>query len=195
MALSARQANRSSSASAWAVAREVSAALRQAVEQRVVQLALELQRVVVRAGDARFHFLELRGDEALGIRQRLLANPAEAIQVVGNAFGAAGLTLVIVGRLRALGEADFEVVAENLVVADAGAADAGALALAHLERGDPLAGIAGELAVLVQLGGDPFSNHARVENRRAILDRGADVGDHLGGVVRAETPPAGRAGH
>src|SRR5439155_9202179 len=125
---------------------------RQPPQQRVVEFALELHRVVMRAGDARLHLLQPGCDETLGCGQRLLADPAEPFEVHAEGRGARALALVVVGGQRALGDSDFEVVAEDLVVANARTASAGPLALALLERGDPLPSIARERAVLIKLG-------------------------------------------
>src|SRR5262249_20581408 len=51
------------------------------------------------------------------------------------------------------GGGDFQVVTEDLVVADFERLDAGPLPLRPFETGDPVAGFAGPLAVAVELGG------------------------------------------
>src|SRR5579871_1110165 len=96
----------------------------------------------MRAGDAGFHLLELRRDETLGVGKRLFANPTQPIEMFGDRICAACLPLVVIRRLRALGHTDLEVVAEHFVVPNPSAAHPGALALAQLHRGDPLASIA-----------------------------------------------------
>src|SRR5437899_5936164 len=92
----------------------------------------------------------------------------------------AALALVVVRRLRALCGRDFEVVAEDFVVADPRAADTGALAFAQLEGRDPLAGIAGQGAMLVQLDRDARLDHALFEDGRAVAERRANVRDSFG---------------
>src|SRR5262249_37291940 len=135
---------------------------------------------VVGAGDARLHLLELGRDEALGIGQRLLADPAQSFEVLAERRGAGALALVVVRRLAALGGGDLEVVAEDLVVANARAAWAVALTLALLEGGDPLPCVAGQCAVLVELGRDARSDHALFEDRGAVSNRVADRANRLG---------------
>ena len=62
-------------------------------------------RVVVGARDARLHLFQLGRDEALGVGQRLLADPAQALEMLADGVRAAALALVVVGRLGALGRA------------------------------------------------------------------------------------------
>ena len=136
------------------------------------------------ARHARFHFLELGRHEPLGVGQGLLADPAQAFDVLADGIHTAGLALVVVGGLAALRRRDFEVVAEDLVVADASGAHARALAFTQFERGDPLARIAAQRSVLVELGRDAGFDDALFEHRGPVAQRGADVGDGLGDGTR-----------
>src|SRR5207302_10363644 len=99
---------------------------------------------------ARFNLSQFGCDDAFGVGQRLLPKPAQLLQVLADGIGATGLALVVVRRLSALRGRDFQVVAEDLVVADSSAPNASALTLTDLERGDPLAGVASEGAVLIE---------------------------------------------
>src|SRR5207244_3018436 len=115
--------------------------------------------------------------EALRVGERLLANPAQPLQVFADRIGPAGLALVVVRGLAALGGRDLQVVAEDLVVANARPAHTGSLALPQLERGDPLARVPAERAVLVELCRDAWLDHAFLKDRRTLADGGADVRD------------------
>ena len=107
---------------------------------------LHLAGTFVRPQDGILHLLELRGDEAFRIHQRLLA--------------------LVVGRhlvVMALGY--FNVVAENVVEADFQGINARPPALLLLELGQPLLPVAGSQAQLIQPGVVPFPDDA------ALLDR------------------------
>ena len=88
------------------------------VAQRGEELQLQRDPPLVGAEDLRLELGELGGDEALGVGEGLLA------PVVGRDGG----------EVRAR---DLDVVAEDAVVADLERGDAGALALARLDGGDP----------------------------------------------------------
>ncbi len=73
-----------------------------------------------------------------------------------------------------MGLGDFNVEAENLVVADAQRADAGALALAFLHGGDNLAAVLAQVAQFVELGMAAAANDAGVAGLRRRV-----FGDYL----------------
>ena len=96
------------------------------------QLVFEGHRFIFRADDFAFDFLQLRGDEALAIDHRLLAD--------------------VIGRhAREIGLGDFDEVAEHLVEANFQGADAGALDFLRLKGRNPLFAVVGGGAKLIQL--------------------------------------------
>jgi hypothetical protein len=120
------------------------------------KLVLELARTFLRAEDFRFHELKLGRDEALGVGQRLLA------RVVGGDGGE-------------IGGADFDVVAEDLVVADLERLDAGPLLLPPLEIGEPFLALDGGGAKFLERGVIPGANEAAFleEDGRVVGQRPA----------------------
>ena len=81
---------------------------------RTKEPVFQLQPFVLGAGDLFLEFLELRGDEAFGVDQGLLADE-------------------VLGHMGQLAAADFDIVAEDLVEADLEVANAGARPLAGLQ--------------------------------------------------------------
>ena len=133
--------------------------------QAIERLELERDAPLVGAEDLGLVVGELGGDVALGVGERLLAH--------------------VVGRHAVeVGARDLEVVAEDAVVADLERADAGALALAHLDLQDLALAALGEREQLVELGGEAAAHEAAVAplRRRIVGERVRD----LGGDVAAQ---------
>src|SRR5262245_65694724 len=89
--------------------------------QLAQDLQLTIDSVLERVEDDRLLLFQLRREIALCAGERLLAD-------------------VVVGNQLDVGVADLDVIAEDAVVADLQALDAGSLALDLLERGAPCAG-------------------------------------------------------
>src|SRR5690606_25972454 len=110
------------------------------------------------------------------------------------------LLALVVGRDAVqIGARHFQVVTEDLVVADLERRDAGALALARLERRDELLAAVPRVPQLVQLGAVARADRAAVGERRGrivgkgALDRGADVVERVQVPgERGEQRPAGQ---
>ena len=86
-----------------------------------------------------------------------------------------------------MGVGHFQVIAEHLVVADLERGDAGALALALLQRGDVLLATIAEPAKLIQLGVEPRPDDLAVgqERRRALGEPLAEPCGQVGQQVEA----------
>ena len=97
------------------------------------QAAFDFGDALVGGEDFAFVFLQLRDREALGVDEGLLA-------------------LEIGGDQVQIGLGDFQIEAENLVVADFQRADAGAFAFALFHGGDDLPAVLAEVAQFVELG-------------------------------------------
>ena len=107
--------------------------------------------------------LQLGRDVALGADQRLLADEVRR-------------------HLVAVGLADLDVVAEDLVVADLQLGQATALGFTRLIGRKPRAGVGPDHAQLIQFGVDTVAHHAAFTDReRRIIDqRALDIGDQFG---------------
>ena len=106
--------------------------LSQAFPQVQEEFRLPFDPDLFRPQDPGFVILEVRGDEALGVHQGLLAD------VVG-------------GHQVQVGLGDLQVIAEDLVVAHFQAVDAGAAALLGFQAGDPVLAFPAEADEFVQL--------------------------------------------
>ena len=126
---------------------------RGAVEQRPGDLGRRLQQLgvdgalqpddlLLGVAGPQLVLLELRRHEPLDGRHRLLADVLQPLQVLADRRRAGRLALVVVGRLGQRRPAQLQVVAEDPVVADLQAAQAGPLALRLFEVGDPGPGVA-----------------------------------------------------
>ena len=128
--------------------------LRDLGAQFLEQFALEGDRALLRAQDAVLVLLELLGDEPFRVRHRLLA----------DVFRRCG---------RELGAGDFDVVAEDFVVADLERLDARALLFGGLEPGDPVAALRRGVAQFIQLGMIARADHAALaDGRRRLVHHG-----------------------
>lgn len=110
------------------------------------ELVLQLAGPLIRPQDGALHLLELIGHEPLGVGEGLLAH-VSALRYLG-----------------VVGLGDFDVVAEDVVVADFEGIDARGLAFARLQFREPVLAVAGSGAQLVQLGVVSVPYHA------ALLD-------------------------
>ena len=152
------------------------------------QLVLQANSALLRAENLVLQLLELLGDEALGVGQRLLAG-------------------VAVGHLVVKGLGDLDVIAEDPVVADLQVLDAGLLALLLLHPGKVFPAVFRNVAQLVQLGAVPLLDHAAVldgDGRVGIdgpaqhvhklihgIQRVQRLPDQRGAELRATTPELG----
>ena len=135
------------------------------VQQLFVQQPLARQRPLACAQYLVLELLELLGDVALGVGQRLPAG------VVGRRLG----------RLRL---ADLDVVAVHPVVAELEGGDAGGLALARFQFHQEPVGVGGERAQLVQLGVVAVGEHAAVARQhRRLFHQGGGQQVRLGLVL------------
>jgi len=150
----AKQASTSSCASARAMRWQLGEMCREQHEQLVVERFLQRQRAVACRKRLVFEFLQLRRDVAFGVLQRLSA------AVVGRHF------------LR-MSVGDLDVEAVNAVVGDAQVGNAGAAALARLERGEELARARLQRTQLIELLAVAVGDHAAVaHHRRGFLEHG-----------------------
>ncbi len=150
---------------------------------RAIEVGFELGEALLRAQDAGFGFLQVGGDVAGAVGERLArrgtpragpgdASPRRQPFPLGGGQG---------------GGADLDVVAEDAVVADLQGADTGALPLLPLQTGDPLAGVPHPTLVLVELGGEPGADDAAVARRgwRVVGEPAAEeITDLLAGATR-----------
>ena len=119
------------------------------------ETALDLDDLLFGVEDLGFVFLQLRGGEALGADQGLLA-------------------LVIGGRMLQVGLADLNVKAEDVVELDLERVDAGAFALALLDLRDVVLAVAADVAEFVELGVEPaLDDSAIVEGDGRLGEDGA----------------------
>ena len=145
------------------------------------QLLFQRDGPLLRGENAVFVFLQFGRDEPFGVGQRLFAH-------------------VAVGHLRHVGLGDLQVIAEYAIVADLERGDAGLFALARLQLGEPLLGVAGQGMQLVQRGRIPRGDHAavaqvgrrRIDQRppQAVGQRGEVCGE--GGALLAQQRAAQR---
>ena len=130
------------------------------------ELALDFVDAFVGGEDFAFVFFEFGRSETLGVDEGLLA-------------------LVIGGSEMEIGFGNFNVVAEDLVVADFEGVDGGALALALFHGGDDLLGVQAEVAEFVEFGVIAGADDARLggDSGRFVGDRFiekiADVGEFV----------------
>jgi hypothetical protein len=127
------------------------------------ELQLEFLEARLRAQNLALEFLERGCGEAFRADQRLLA-------------------LVVSGRALGVGFGDFDVVAEDLVVADLERGDAGALALRGFQTRDDAARVEGQRAHLVDLQVEAGADGVAVAriDRRLIADGGVDLRRQVG---------------
>ena len=138
---------------------------REVRDQALVEQLFARERALLRRERAILERLQLRRDVALGVLERL---PAP----------------VVVGDLLHVGVGDLDVEAVHAVVLDLEVGDAGARALARLERDQELAAVVVDRAKLVELGVEAGRDDAAVADLRRRLR-----GD---GARRAGRPTAGR---
>ena len=127
---------------------------RHLAQRRQIQVALQRGDLLLRVQHHALALAQLLGDVALAVRQRLPA-------------------LIVVGHAAQVGLRDLDVVAEDLVVADAQRLDAGALALALLQRRDPPLRLARRGGQRVQFGAVATAQQAPVPCLR-IFDGALD---------------------
>ncbi len=105
---------------------------------------------------------------------------AKPLEVVADGTRAGPLALVVVGRPVQRGSGQLEVVAEDAVVADAKAAEAGPLALGPLQVSDPGPRVADEGSGLVECARPTGPDHPCADGRRwRVDDRPLDLGDEM----------------
>ena len=126
---------------------------RDLIAHRQEQLQFQRLALVLRGEDLLLVLLQLRRDVALGVLERLAV-------------------LVVRGRLRLVGVGDLDVVAEDLVVADLQAGDAGPRDLLGLEAGDPVLAVGRERPQFVQFGVVALADDAAFlrDVRRVVLE-------------------------
>ena len=125
---------------------------RQVVQQPLEQPLLARERALLRGQRLVLERLQFRRDVALGVLQRLPA-------------------AVVVGNLLDVRVGDFDVEAVHAVVLDLEIGDAGAFALARLQRHEELAAVRVDRAQLVQFGVESGRDHAAVADQRRGLGR------------------------
>ena len=123
------------------------------------------------------HLLELLGDVALAVDERLLAD-------------------VGVGHLVVIGLGDLDVIAEDLVVADLERLDAGPLLLAGLQLGQDAAGVGEQGAQVVHLAAVARADDAALAHgeRRLVDDAAGDQVAQLRQTVQVPAQPGQQDG-
>ncbi len=145
-ARSARLASTSSVASAVAALLQHGNRRRQVVQQPLEQPLLPRQRSLLRGQRLVLEGLQFRRDVALGVLERLPA-------------------AVVVGNLLDVRVGDFDVEAVHAVVFDLEIGDAGAFALARLQRHEELAAVRVDRAQFVQFAVETGRDHAAVADQ------------------------------